>query len=213
MVFHILIREAHPDDASAVMTAIRSVMAEPDNNLNSTPDDFTTPPHDEHAFITRLAEEDNTLMLVAENFVHGEIVGVLTCLGDSRTARRHNARLGVLVTSPWRGRGIGKQLLREAIGWAQRHPTIRRLELEVLVRNTSAVALYQGLGFIVEGTARGAVFKRGFYMDTYYMALQLDGLPLVPSQPLVQSVLPSLAASSASASVVPAPTTTNQQAE
>ncbi len=199
MAFHILIREAQPDDANAVISTMRNVMAEPDNHLNNNTDDFTPSEREERDFITRMTEDENTLMLVAENFVHGEIVGILTCLGDGRLARRHNARLGLMVTGPWRGRGIGKRLMREAIGWAQRHPVIRRLELEVLVRNTSAISLYQKSGFVVEGTARGAVFKRGLYMNTYYMALQLDGLPLLPSQPLVQSTIPSMSPTTSAA--------------
>jgi RimJ/RimL family protein N-acetyltransferase len=190
MPFHILIREASPDDAAAILTAMRSVMAEPDNHLNSSVEAFSPTETDEREFITRVSANENALMLVAENFVHGEIVGVLTCMGDNRISRRHNTRLGILVTAAWRGRGIGERLMKEAVGWAQRHAHIRRIELDVLVRNTSAITLYQKLGFVVEGTARGAVFKRGMYLDSYYMALQLDGLPLLPSQPLIQGVYP-----------------------
>ena len=106
MAFHILIREAQPDDACAVVTAMRGVMAEPGNTPNA--EELTPNEQEEHDFITSLTENENTLMLVAENFVHGEIVGVLTCMGDTRISRRHNADLGVLVMQKWRAGALVK---------------------------------------------------------------------------------------------------------
>ena len=50
--------------------------------------------------------------------------------------------------------------------------------------------LYQKLGFVVEGTARGAVFRNGAYLDSYYMALQLNGVAPVQPQPLVADTTP-----------------------
>jgi RimJ/RimL family protein N-acetyltransferase len=212
MALQILVREAQPSDAAAVITAIRSVMAEPDNDLNTNVEEFNSTEKNEMGFITSMTQDENTLMLVSENFVHGEIVGVLTCVADSRMSRRHNARLGLLVTGPWRGRGVGKHMMNEAIGWAQRHPFIRRLELEVLVRNTRAITLYQSLGFTVEGTARGVVLKRGFYLDSYYMALQLEGRPLLTRQPLVLGLSTPATLPSPTDAPLP-PENTNQRGE
>jgi RimJ/RimL family protein N-acetyltransferase len=64
-------------------------------------------------------------------------------------------------------------MLREAIAWAPR-AGVKRLELTVHTANARAVALYQRLGFAIEGTRRCSLRVDGKYVDEYSMALLTD---------------------------------------
>lgn len=62
----------------------------------------------------------------------------------------------IAVDSEARGRGIGRALFEEAIGWAQKNGAIR-IELEVRASNTRAIKLYESVGLHGEGL-RSAYF-------------------------------------------------------
>jgi RimJ/RimL family protein N-acetyltransferase len=47
---------------------------------------------------------------------------------------------------------------------------IRRLQLIVQSHNRTARALYEKMGFVVEGTRKDALRVEGSYVDGYYMA-------------------------------------------
>jgi ribosomal protein S18 acetylase RimI-like enzyme len=165
------IREAEPDDARGIIDSIRSVLAEADHNLSNSLEEFNPTEPEERDFIQKVITDVNSLILVAESVTRGEIVGVLTCMGSSRQSRKHTVRLGISVMQGWRGQGIGSRLIEEALRWANKNDTIRRVELEVMVRNQGAVSLYTKLGFQVEGRGIGVVRKDGAYHDVYWMAM------------------------------------------
>jgi ribosomal protein S18 acetylase RimI-like enzyme len=59
-------------------------------------------------------------------------------------------RIGFGVDPAWRRNGVGRQLLRHALAWADEHD-IHKLTAEVMAHNTAAFALLQGEGFVEEG--------------------------------------------------------------
>ena len=70
----------------------------------------------------------------------------------------------------WQGRGIGRMLLGVALSWAD-GVGLERLELNVLADNHRAVKLYESVGFVLEGTRRGAFrFEDGRVVDDHMMA-------------------------------------------
>src|SRR5207244_742318 len=95
------------------------------------------------------AKSDNSLLLVAES--RGVIVGIVTCRGDSCPATRHVTSLAITVDRAWRNRGVGGRLIARTIEWAKKGGVVKRIELNVLVRNEPARHLYEKLGFVVEG--------------------------------------------------------------
>jgi len=165
------IREGQPDDAEKIIAYVNRLAAEPGISIGLSPGEFKLTVEQERQFIADRAAEDNSLFLVAE--VDGEIVGVLTLRGGARRAMRHEAVLGMSVKQEWRGRGIGDALMTYAVDWARRSGVITRLELQVFVRNTTAIHLYEKHGFEVEGCRRKAIFREGEYHDDYVMALLL----------------------------------------
>jgi len=84
--------------------------------------------------------------------VAGEVVGFV-CFWRVRETGNLVTRLtdytyvsDLVVLPRWRGRGIGRALMRRADGFARRHGT-GTLRVNVLARNTRAWRLYRRIGF------------------------------------------------------------------
>lgn len=171
IVNNVLIREATADDARGMLVHVRELLSEPDSNLVTEVDEFHYTDETERQFIQSLCDDDNGLLLLAENITHNEIVGDLMLRPGTRRAERHVVRLGIGVNKGWRGQGIGTHMMEQAVRWARQNREVRRIELEVFTRNTGAINLYTRLGFRIEGTRMGAIKKGKSYLDVYMMAL------------------------------------------
>ncbi|HRO91634.1 MAG TPA: GNAT family N-acetyltransferase, partial [Promineifilum sp.] len=113
----ILIREARPEDAAALIAHFRQIFAEPGINLITEADEFSPPVESESRVIRQMASSPNSLFLVAE--IDDRIVGQLTLEGGKRRNVQHTAVLGITVANGWRGRGVGHRLIDYAIRWAR----------------------------------------------------------------------------------------------
>ena len=99
----------------------------------------------------------------------GQVVGWCDITSTGRGSSLHVGTLGVGLLAPYRGRGLGRQLMQTAIeaGWRK----FRRIELTVNASNHNAIALYLSLGFAIEGCKRQAVLIDGRYIDLYVMGM------------------------------------------
>jgi RimJ/RimL family protein N-acetyltransferase len=88
----------------------------------------------------------------------------------SRVLYSHCGTLGVGLLPEFRGKGIGRQLMRRTIDAAFAFG-LTRIELTVREGNANAIALYKGLGFEIEGLHRNAVCIEGQYENLHSMAL------------------------------------------
>ena len=89
----------------------------------------------------------------------------------------HNGRLGIGVVAAWRGRGLGRGLLEQALSAAS-GAGFRRVELDVYASNTAALSLYKSCGFTVEGVKRAMRLLDGRVDDVVLMACSMtDGSP------------------------------------
>ena len=168
----ITIRTARPEDAAQIITYARRVFAEPGINLITMADEFNPTTESEARMISEMNRATNSLFLVAED--DGRIVGQLTLQGGKRRNVRHAATLGITVGREHRGQGVGRRLMEYAIAWARASGVVTRIELNVFVRNTNAVRLYESCGFVVEGRRRRAARRDGEYLDDLVMALLLE---------------------------------------
>ena len=82
----------------------------------------------------------------------------------------HCGTLGVGLLPGFRGKGIGRQLMRRTIDAAFAFG-LTRIELTVRQGNANAIALYKSLGFEIEGLHRNAVCIDGQYENLHSMAL------------------------------------------
>lgn len=113
--------------------------------------------------------EPGTCRLVA---VHeGVIVGSAGLHMAAASMRRSHARmLGIGIAPQWQGKGLGKRMMQRLIDWADNWTSVLRIELVVHADNDHAMALYRGMGFVVEGRHRAYAVKNGELVDAFFMA-------------------------------------------
>jgi RimJ/RimL family protein N-acetyltransferase len=113
-------------------------------------------------------QRDDTGVFVAD--AGGQLVGHLGLV----LARYGVADLGMLVADGWRGRGVGRALLRAGVAWA-RQAGAHKISLQVWPHNRAAIALYERFGFQREGLLRGHYRRRsGELWDAVVMGLPLE---------------------------------------
>jgi RimJ/RimL family protein N-acetyltransferase len=102
----------------------------------------------------------------------GPIIGLLSFRCGERKKLAHHGHFGISVDADWRGKGVGTALIRTLLDWAADHPTIEKVCLGVFETNTRARALYERLGFVVEGRqVRFFKLGPGEYADDIQMSL------------------------------------------
>ncbi|MEI5908635.1 GNAT family N-acetyltransferase [Bacillus spongiae] len=91
---------------------------------------------------------ERNLFLVAE--VDDRIVGYSRCEGTYLTRFSHKVEFGVCVLKEFWGYGMGNNLLKESISWADSNE-IKKITLNVTETNDKAIQLYRKYGFEIEG--------------------------------------------------------------
>lgn len=113
------------------------------------------------------AEKRNNLFLVAT--MNGKLVGFSRCQGNLLKRFAHKVEFGVCVLKDYWGYGIGTNLLKESIAWAD-SIEITKMTLTVLETNEKAVNLYKKFGFKVEGVLeKDKLLSDGKYYNTIVM--------------------------------------------
>lgn len=153
------IRKADPKDAKGVINCMQSVMDERIFLVS------------EYYLLTERGEQErirspDDLTVIAERL--GEVVGVLTVQRGMYRKNRHTANLGIAIKKPHRKKGLGSELITAGIQWCKEN-YIRKLNLEVFSSNKNAIALYEKLGFSIEGTRKNQFVIEGKYVDDVFM--------------------------------------------
>ncbi|OBA07684.1 GNAT family acetyltransferase [Paenibacillus polymyxa] len=112
-------------------------------------------------------ENDKNLFLVA--VVHNKVVAFSRCEGHVLRRFAHKVEFGVCVQKDYWGYGIGTNLLKESMSWADSNG-IRKMTLQVLETNNKAIALYKKHGFEIEGVLKNdKILSDGQYYNTILM--------------------------------------------
>ncbi|MGZ5093860.1 MAG: N-acetyltransferase family protein [Burkholderiales bacterium] len=160
------IREATPDDASAVIALLERLYAETNfllyesGEMNSNVE----------AYARRMAEgieKGNWMMFIAE--CDDSLVGALFASRGNVKRTFHCLTFGLAVLRANWGQGIGRALLGAAESWA-RARGVHRLELTVRTTNHRAMALYEKAGFESEGVKRHSQRVEGEYVNDVLMS-------------------------------------------
>ena len=85
-----------------------------------------------------------------------------------------SARSAWVCMTKWVRKGVGSALLNALIELADQWLSLRRLQLDVLVDNQAAIALYEKCGFNKEGIRRDYAFREGRFVDALAMARLRD---------------------------------------
>jgi len=100
------------------------------------------------------------------------VVGWCEVRRDLLPGRAHSGLLGMGLRAPYRGLGLGRQLIDGALQLA-RERGFERIELMVRSANDPAIRLYVQAGFREEGRKRDALRLDGQSEDELLMALYL----------------------------------------
>lgn len=110
---------------------------------------------------------ERRLFLVAE--VAGKIVGFARCEGNKLSRFRHKAEFGIGILKEYWGFGIGKEVIRNILIWAD-SVGIEKVSLTVVETNTKAILLYKSFGFKEEGLlVMDRKHRDGNYYNTVIM--------------------------------------------
>ncbi len=115
----------------------------------------------------------------ATNFTLGafeddRLVGMIAFFREEAVKLRHKGYLVSMYVAPeYRGRGIARALLLDAIERARQQPELVQLLLGVVETQTTAKHLYETLGFQVYGREPHAVKIGDEYFDEEFMLLKL----------------------------------------
>lgn len=113
------------------------------------------------------SENERNLFLVA--FINDKIIGFSRCEGNLLKRYAHKVEFGVCVLKDFWGFGIGTNLLKESIAWADLNG-IHKITLNVLETNEKAINLYKKFGFKTEGILKNdKILPDGQYYNTVVM--------------------------------------------
>jgi RimJ/RimL family protein N-acetyltransferase len=162
----LVIRPAQTGDAEAMVAYMTALT---DEGLDTISVRYPPTLEDEREYVLRSRLSERVLLLLA--FAGDEMVGMLDLTAGARPSDRHAGQFGMSVAKAWRGRRVGRKLLTAAIEEAKGWPGFCRIKLECAPWNAPAIALYEGLGFVVEARRRKALNLRGQPEDMLLMAL------------------------------------------
>lgn len=160
----VLLRPVSVDDAPH----LAAMLADPDGmRLTGTHATFT----DEQlrAWYASRGEQTDRLDLAVVDRATGAYAGevVLNELDEDNLCCGFRISLGPAA----RGRGLGSEATRLAVGHAFETVGLHRVELEVYAFNPRARAVYEKVGFVREGVRRDALRWGGEWVDAITMAI------------------------------------------
>jgi RimJ/RimL family protein N-acetyltransferase len=112
-------------------------------------------------------EEKKAVKLLA--FHKDELIGVCD-ITPLEKIESHIGKLGLTIKKEWRGKGVGKLLLKTTLLETEKNTVgIRIVELGVFANNPVAKRMYEKMGFIEYGKLPGGIQYRGELVDHVYM--------------------------------------------
>ena len=103
-------------------------------------------------------------------FEEGRLVGILGLMRERHAKLAHKAFVwGMYVAPELRNRGIGRELVKEALKHAREMPGVRQVYLGVNAINLPAVNLYKSMGFEEFGREPGFMLLDGVLYDEIHM--------------------------------------------
>ncbi len=161
------IRSAQIEDAKA-LSELRLQIDGESENLDRVKGEAYIDGEGFKAIIKSDSESLNKIILVAE--VNGTLVGFSRCEGNELKRSSHKVEFGVGVMKDYWGYGIGKNLLKASVNWADANH-IKKITLNVLETNEKAIALYGKYGFKIEGVLqKDKLLSDGNYYNTLLMS-------------------------------------------
>jgi RimJ/RimL family protein N-acetyltransferase len=158
-----LVRHITLDDATSFRACVDAVMRE--RQYLAFFEAFS--PEETSRFVADNIANGNPQFVAVDD---GKVIGWCDIRRDAVPVYHHSGHLGMGVAKDFRGRGIGQQLIEATLQQAKANG-FERIELSVYAKNTRARALYEKVGFKIEGTRIRGKKADGEYDDVHMMAL------------------------------------------
>lgn len=165
---NIILRSAKLKDAGEILRLNKEIIEEGSYMLHE-PDEYKVTLSKERMQIKKLSETNGSIYLVAE--INKNIAGYLTFKRGSLRRTSHLGYISIFFKKQHRGKGAGRILMDELIGWAENNPGLEKLSLLVFSSNKRAIALYRKLGFKQEGKLLKDAKIDGKYINSILMYL------------------------------------------
>lgn len=165
------LRNGTPADAQEVFDVFNLTHAETDYLL-SYPDENSFNVEQEGEFLKAKTESCNEIEIIA--VVDSKVVGTagIDAVGN-KYKTKHRAEFGISIVKDFWGLGIGYALTEACVECAKQ-AGYTQLELDVVAANSSAISLYEKVGFIEYGrNPRGFNSRIDGYQELVYMRLEL----------------------------------------
>ena len=165
-----VLRSPSEADAAQLLEYLK-VTAEETDFLLRYPEECTMTLAQEEAFLRRILQDPNAVMILCE--VNGKIAGNCHVTRHNKLKTRHRASIGIALTQEFVGQGIGTAMFAEMIRLSGEWG-VEQLELEVFEDNHRAMGLYRKMGFRVAAHHPNAIKRRdGSYLGEYLMIKEL----------------------------------------
>ncbi len=164
------IEKAKKEDAAGIIEYLNLVGGESDNLLFGA-DEFNISVSEEEDFIEKFSFSDTSAIFLGK--VGNEIVSVATVISQQRARISHQADVAVSVKKKFWNNGIATNMMSEIISFAKQNKKTEVLHLGVKEDNTSAIYLYEKMGFEKIGE-----YKNFFKIQEKYYAEILMNLYL-----------------------------------
>ncbi len=165
-----ILRPARPADAEQIVANLNSTSQERSYILTeycgSTPDKC-------RIYIEGM-DHDSNLLLVAEG--EGKVVGALGLVqyfDGKREEMKHILALGLHISGPFRGKGIGSNMLLYADQWAREHG-FKKITACIFTTNQRSLVLFEKAGYTQESLKRMQIRIGSSFIDEVCMAKVLD---------------------------------------
>ncbi|KAJ5618922.1 GNAT family acetyltransferase [Penicillium lagena] len=95
----------------------------------------------------------------------------LTALRKNKMEHHRSAELGIMIMPEHQGKGYGPEAISWVLDWGFISQGLHRIELGAYELNERAQKAYVGMGWVVEGRRREALFKAGRFWDIIIMGI------------------------------------------
>ncbi len=164
------IGKAKKEDAAAIIEYLNVVGGESDNLLFGA-DEFNISVSEEEDFIENFSSSDTSAIFIGK--VGDEIASVATIMSAQRARISHQADVAISVKKKFWNNGIATNMMSEIISFAKQNKKTEILHLGVKEDNTSAIYLYEKMGFEKIGEYKNFFKIQGEYHTEILMNLYL----------------------------------------
>ena len=164
-----VIRNVRPDEGAAILAYADHIDRTSEHNLTQ-PGERAMTLEQEHDWLQKNLDDDRSLVIGA--YEGDQLVGFMNFKGNERRRIAHHGIFGISVRQDRRGQGIGAELIRVLLDWAEASPMIEKVCLEVFEANAHGRALYRKMGFVEECRRHKAIkLENGAYVDDILMSV------------------------------------------